>query len=282
MAAARPSGHQRPPRLRAVRTTATTGSSLSAFCPLLKAFAGGDPSARNRPTEVALSGFASIARLPRGTTSAVAAARDEGAFVQPALTLYEFEACPFCRSVREALTELDLDAAVVPCAKGSRHRATVAELGGKEQFPYLVDETAGVALFESEAIIAHLWQTYGGGVAGPPPRRVPLSALATVFRMGRGMVRFEGADEAKADAARIELYNYEGNQFARLVRECLCELDLPFTLRNVPKGSPRRAALTAIDPDASVPYLVDGDQKVGDSKRIIEYLCKTYASSPSS
>ena len=76
--------------------------------------------------------------------------------------------------------------------------------------------------------------------------------------------------------------NHEGNQVARRVRECLCELDLPFTLRNVPKGSPRRAALTAIDPDASVPYLVDGDQKVGDSKRIVEYLCKTYASSPSS
>jgi hypothetical protein len=31
------------------------------------------------------------------------------------LELYEFEACPFCRKVREALTLLDLDAIIYPC-----------------------------------------------------------------------------------------------------------------------------------------------------------------------
>lgn len=70
------------------------------------------------------------------------------------------EACPFCRRVREALTELDLTAEVVfvyssqswfillftnsfiplscmqiyPCPKGSiHHRSIVMESGGKEQ-----------------------------------------------------------------------------------------------------------------------------------------------------
>jgi hypothetical protein len=29
----------------------------------------------------------------------------------------------------------------------------------------------------------------------------------------------------------LELWNYDGNQFARLVREALCELELPYILR---------------------------------------------------
>ncbi|CAO2042409.1 unnamed protein product [Urochloa humidicola] len=51
----------------------------------------------------------------------------------PTLQLYEFEACPFCRRVREAMTELDLSAEVYPCPKGSlRHREMVKKIGGKE------------------------------------------------------------------------------------------------------------------------------------------------------
>ena len=34
------------------------------------------------------------------------------------LVLYEFEGCPFCRKVREALTVLDLEALIYPCPKG--------------------------------------------------------------------------------------------------------------------------------------------------------------------
>ena len=34
------------------------------------------------------------------------------------LELYEFESCPFCRKVRDALTELDLEAMIYPCPKG--------------------------------------------------------------------------------------------------------------------------------------------------------------------
>jgi glutaredoxin len=49
------------------------------------------------------------------------------------LQVYEFEACPFCRRVRESLTELDLEAEIYPCPKDSvRHRAAVRAKGGKE------------------------------------------------------------------------------------------------------------------------------------------------------
>lgn len=34
------------------------------------------------------------------------------------LLLYEFEACPFCRKVREAITILDLDVIFYPCPRG--------------------------------------------------------------------------------------------------------------------------------------------------------------------
>src|SRR5687768_15902694 len=48
------------------------------------------------------------------------------------LEVYEFEACPFCRRVREALTILDLDAKIFPCPKGgTRFRTVVKERGGR-------------------------------------------------------------------------------------------------------------------------------------------------------
>ena len=52
--------------------------------------------------------------------------------------------------MREAVTYLDLEITVVPCARGSRHRELVAaaakELLGKDKpsFPYLEDDAAGV------------------------------------------------------------------------------------------------------------------------------------------
>lgn len=78
------------------------------------------------------------------------------------LELYEFEACPYCRKVREMLTVLDLDAKIYPCPKnGARYRPEVAARGGKAQFPYLVDPNTGTTMFESADIVAYLQQTYG-------------------------------------------------------------------------------------------------------------------------
>ena len=39
------------------------------------------------------------------------------------LELWDFEACPYCRKVREVLSELDLDYRVHPVAQGSGRRA---------------------------------------------------------------------------------------------------------------------------------------------------------------
>lgn len=62
------------------------------------------------------------------------------------------------------MTELDLSTEVYPCPKGSvRHREIVRKIGGKEQFPFLVDPNTGVSIYESGDIVKYLFQQYGKG-----------------------------------------------------------------------------------------------------------------------
>ena len=217
-------------------------------------------SLKVRSIDTLTSGLASIARLPFGTNVAAelaeGGAADRAALLPPKLTLYEYEACPFCRRVREVISHLDLVVEIVPCAKGSTHRAVVeaaaAEKGVKATYPYLVDQTAGVSMFESADIVAHLLEKYGRGADLPSPRQYFLPSLfvsgwaPSVFRPGRGTsVRYfrkpavdRDAEQARAATAEgLTLYSYEGNQFCRLVREVLTELDIPYTLASVAKVS---------------------------------------------
>ena len=267
----------------------TARSMLSFLCPLLKVFGGGDAAApRNRTLEVATSGFASIARLPFGSkVDEACIARPAGAVPKEPIILYEFEACPFCRRVREALSQLDLTVEVRPCPKDAvKHRTEVEAMGGKLTFPFLVDpntEAGEGGLYESEDICRYLYATYGNGAEFPEgiiSTTVLTGWMPTLLRAGRGMTRYANATtHAGADLKPLTLFNYEGNQFARLAREALCELELPYTLFNCGKGSPKRATLTDVAGEgASVPYLVDPNtgQNVGESEEIVAYLFKTY------
>jgi hypothetical protein len=57
---------------------------------------------------------------------------------------------------------LDLDVLFYPCPqKGPTFRPKVLEMGGKKQFPYMVDPNTGVAMYESDDIIKYLADTYG-------------------------------------------------------------------------------------------------------------------------
>ena len=268
----------------------TARSMLSFLCPLLKVFGGGDAAApRNRTLEVATSGFASIARLPFGSkVDEACIARPAGAVPKEPIILYEFEACPFCRRVREALSQLDLTVEVRPCPKDAvKHRTEVEAMGGKLTFPFLVDpntEAGEGGMYESEDICRYLYATYGNGAEFPEgiiSTTVLTGWMPTLLRAGRGMTRYANATThaAAADLKPLTLYNYEGNQFARLALEALCELELPYTLFNCGKGSPKRATLTDVAGEgASVPYLVDPNtgQNVGESEEIVAYLFKTY------
>ena len=69
------------------------------------------------------------------------------------LELYEFEVCPWCRRVREAISLLDLEVLIKPCSKnGPRYRPWVIENGGQRMFPYLVDPNTDVAMYESKGL----------------------------------------------------------------------------------------------------------------------------------
>jgi glutathione S-transferase len=225
---------------------------------------------------------------------------------RPALLfeLYEFEGCPFCRIVREVLTELDLDAMVYPCPKGgTRFRPELLKLGGKEQFPFLRDPTTGRAMYESADIVKYLFETYGGGTV--PLRWQAMgaqqlgSAVAGMWRFGAG--RRVRPSKASANAPRqpLELYRFEGSPCARLVRERLCELEIPYILRSMGRSTaadwlpPRVRDALQIQPEPAtlnrkvllehagritVPYLVDPNAGVelGEAAAIIEHLQSRY------
>lgn len=202
---------------------------------------------------------------------------------QKPLELYEFEGCPYCRKVRELLSNLDLEAIIYPCPKGgTRFRPKVRELGGKEQFPYLVDPNTDTMLYESEAIIRHLSKHYGRGEIPLLQTLGPLnSGIAFVAGAPRG-ARGTAARPSRAPKEPLELYSFEASPFCRLVREVLSELEIPYVLHNVAKKSPSRNAFVARSGKMMVPYLVDPNtgSAMFESADIMRYLEKTYAERP--
>jgi len=203
---------------------------------------------------------------------------------QPAqlLELYEFEACPFCRKVRDVMSELDLAFISRTCAKGAATRDQAVAIGGRAQFPLLVDPNADVVLYESEDIIDHLHARYG---RGPRPRLSRLlSPVDTASAMVASVVRRRGGRVIAAARDRVqppeplELYNFEASPYCRRVRERLHELDLHFVTRNVAKKSPRRPELRALGGRVLVPYLLDPNTDVAmyESLDIVAYLDRTY------
>jgi len=228
-----------------------------------------------RPLDVATSVAATVARAAAGVSVGALGARPE----KP-VELYEFESCPYCRKVREALSILDLEAVVYPCPKGGPHyREHVKQAGGKAQFPYLVDPNTGKALYESNEIVRYLFAQYGDGrvpaVLAAGPLTDLSSSLASAFRLGLG-TRYR---PARTPEAPLELWSFEASPFCRIAREALCSLELPYRLHNVAKGSPRRDAFVERSGKMMVPYLVDpntGTERF-ESAEIVAYLEQTYA-----
>jgi glutathione S-transferase len=229
----------------------------------------------NRTLDVGTSLAASIARL--GSAVRVGGL---GQRPQQPLELYEFEACPYCRKVREALTILDLDAVVHPCPKGGpRFREEVKRRGGRALFPYLVDPNTGKEMYESDDIVAYLFREYG---VGAPPlllRRGPLTDLTSMLASGCRPMLGARYRPARQPAEPLELYGFEASPFCRLAREALCSLELPYLLHNVGKGSPRREEFVHRSGRMMVPFLVDPNtgQEMFESADIVRYLEDTYA-----
>ncbi|MBA2662642.1 MAG: glutathione S-transferase N-terminal domain-containing protein [Bradymonadaceae bacterium] len=198
------------------------------------------------------------------------------------LELYDFEGCPFCRKVRDVLTELDLEFIERTCAKGaSTKRAFVVEQGGQSMFPYLIDPNTDTRLYESEDIINYLMSTYSPGRSAIGRALSPIdtasSMSASIVRPRGSKVR-DGLGERDQPPELLELYNFEASPYCRKVREAMCELNLDYVVKNVGKGSKRRAEFKALAGRVMVPYLVDPNTgtQMFESDEIVAYLEKTY------
>lgn len=264
------------------RATLKAGSGTNGACMLQHQLA------------VGASLLASSLRGWRGTNARPAVKQPKAL-----LELYEFEACPFCRLVRETLTELDLDAMIYPCPSGGeRFRPKAVALGGKALFPLLHDVNTGTVMYESADIIEYLWQTYAGRAA--PSRMRPLAVASSVLASASRPARGQRAQGAHAPKLPLELYSFESSPFSRLVRERLSELELPYILRSFGKahkadmGPPwvrskwypqapvigrNRSTMHQQLGRMQVPYLVDAntDTALFESATIIAYLNRRYA-----
>lgn len=172
------------------------------------------------------------------------------------LILYEFEGCPFCRKVRETLSTLDIDYYCYPCPRetllrqgvclNSKFRPQVLRNGGKLQFPYLEDPNTGRKLYESDKIVAYLWQEYGDKATpkwnykvAHHPTWFKWSALfAGIVRPCNDMGMLRTA--AHGTKEPLELWGYESSPYVRRVREKLSLLELPYLYHQMPHGSKKK------------------------------------------
>lgn len=210
------------------------------------------------------------------------------------IELYEMEGCPYCRKVRDALTALDIDALIYPCPKGGQvHRSRAGGLAGKEQFPFLVDPNTGQSMLESNDIIRVLFDSYGDGAPGWLLQWTATSMLASLARPRRGL----HARPSRQPELPLELWAFEASPYCRLVRETLCELELPYVLHSIGKGkvsdfvlpgfrshaadvqtTERRRAFVQRSGRMMVPFLVDPNtgHDLFESAKIQAYLNTTY------
>ena len=250
------------------------------------------------------SGLASIARLPYGVTVSENAIGQDSRLVQ----LYDIENSRDCRLVRERITELDLVVEkVIPATPNSRvfvEESYEYALPAGTTVPRLVvmEGSTEKVVEGSSKILSYLDDTYS--VASDSADTASsddeleeakdqlIKALAGVglyvsslLRLGRGQSVAPAASATSTipiprPEKPLILYSYEGNQFCRLVREVLTELDIVYELRSAGKQSPRRQELAGITGGSSqCPYLIDPNTGVSlfESADIIKYLYNTYA-----
>lgn len=216
------------------------------------------------------------------------------------IILYDMEACPYCRRVREVLTALHLDVEIRPCPKGGRFFRPEAEaLGGKQQFPLLVDHNTGKVIYESEDIVEYLFRQYAGryvpGYYQSKAWQPALNSIGSAASELRGL----RATSGRRPEQGLHLWSFEGSPFSRLVREKLCELEIPYTLHNLgkehwteigpakqrlkpgeyrPIPGGKRDAFFQQHGRVQVPYLEDPNtgQQLFESGRIMAYLNSQY------
>ncbi len=168
---------------------------------------------------------------------------------EKSLILYEHEACPYSRRVREVMTLLNLDYESRPSPhKGQVYRDELKEIAGKAQVPFLIDDniakgSEGNQILDSQAIIDHLFANYSKKGFTPDKyqrqNKKDNASLANKAASVASMLRGVKAVHPKKNLARgkpkapLHLYGFEASPFCRLVREKLSELEVGYINHNV-------------------------------------------------
>lgn len=209
----------------------------------------------------------------------------------PALTrgpiiLYEFEGCPFCRKVREAVSMLSLEVEFRPCPQESSFRKEIKETyGARSTFPFMRDPNTGVEMFESDDIIKYLFRTYSDG-DGDNDGNVPSSlngGILTTLTAGFGLLpranRGGRGRSSDPPPQPLIVWSAEGSPYAKIVKEELCELQIAHLQISCPRGSPQRQRMFEKTGRFQIPYLEDPNTGVAmyESSAIIEYINAMYA-----
>lgn len=254
--------------------------------------------------------LSSLASRTRGTVGRAAARRTSP--VPPPeheLILYEYEASPWCRIVREYLTILDLKVQIRPCPrqtlfmegaynKESRFRPEAMQYLKSSSsshptedmtFPILVDCTKSKdspeVILESYAILEHLWQKYGQSVENcqnrpdqwwnspsiPFPIRFLSLAGPSYLRPFPSCGILQTPSIWKDDST-VTLYQAEGCPESRLVRETLCTLEIPYLSVAAGTNSANSDPLHG----HSIPMLKDGTKSFYGARECNDHLWNAY------
>jgi len=206
------------------------------------------------------------------------------------LILYEYDASPFCKRVRETINLLDLTVEYRPCpgARSSSFSDDLFEKTGKRTVPYLMDPNTNTELFESSDQIEYLLRTYG-----PPSESFDRKALwpitfqqfsvftSALAALLRDMPASRRQVDARPDNERmepLELWGYECSPFVRPVREKLGALCLPHLMVSCARGSVNRDKMVQEVGRFQVPFLRDPNTGVEmfEGPEIVEYLDAVY------
>ncbi|MFT5716425.1 MAG: glutathione S-transferase [Oleiphilaceae bacterium] len=247
-----------------------------------------------RAFDITTSTLASTLRSWRGLSASKTSKRPD-----KELILFDREGCSECRFVREALTELDLNAMIAPCPLGGKNIRKLKRESGIDALPYLVDPNTEQKITGRQKIIAYLFKEYRDKKT---PKQLEDNVFNNTSSILASLIRFNaGINAVKAHAAELPLtlYSFESSPFSRPVRERLCELELPYLLVNLGKqqksdmGPPNfRFSLKPYQPipntkrdtffkkhgNVQVPFLIDPNTgaEFFESKDIVAYLDQTY------
>eukprot|EP01038_Epipyxis_sp_PR26KG_P015566 gene15566-21019_t len=206
------------------------------------------------------------------------------------IIIYEYEASPYCRKVREACVILDLTVEYRPCpgARSGWSSEMSAKTKGKQTVPFMIDTgatevTAKNGMFESDAIIEYLFETYGPGKSYIPWTLKGDFATQTCIIAGqvRGFAGSRLLPNSRKDLNRIkpiEFWGYESSPYCKIVRETLSSLGLAHKMINCGRGSANRDVLYKKTGYFQVPFIEDPNTGVSmfESSEIVKYLFDTY------